>query len=168
LRMPDSKTLKNLHLRREPFPSDIPKIGKILASTGLFRKAEIDVAKELLEDFLAEGDESGYSFIMADYGEELAGYICYGPIPMAEGRFDLYWISVREDLRGTGIGAILLQEAEKDMKKRHCEYVYIDTSSREDYAPTRRFYEKYGYREVARVPKFFADDDDKLIYMKEL
>jgi len=159
---------KNIRLRRNPFPSDLSKVEKILASTGLFKDMEIEVAKEILEDYLTEGDESPYHFLFADTGEELAGYICYGPISISEGRFDLYWIVVEEKARGKGIGGLLLREAEKHMSALKCEYVYIETSSRDDYESTRRFYRKSGYKEVARVPKFFAEDDDKLIYMKAL
>jgi len=160
--------LKKIRLRRNPFPSDILNIEKILASTGLFKKTEIDVAKEVFQDYLGEGDESLYYFIFADMGEELAGYVCYGPITIAEGRFDLYWIAVEEKARGKGIGGLLLREAERHMQSMKCEYVYIETSSREEYEPTRRFYRKYGYKEVARVPKFFGAEDDKLVYMKAM
>lgn len=159
---------KRVHFRRTPYPADLEKIENILASTSLFYPIELETAKELIEEAIANGDESGYYFIFADMGQETLGYICYGPIPMVENRFDLYWIAVKESLRGQGIGGLLLKEAEKHMKKLACKYVYIETSARDDYAPTRRFYQKQGYREVARVPRFFGENDDKLIFMKAL
>lgn len=159
---------KRVHFRRTPYPADLQKIEKILVSTNLFNTLELETAKELIDEAIASGDESGYYFVFADMGEETPGYICYGPIPMVERRFDIYWIAVEEALRGQGIGGLMLKEAEKHMRKLGCEYVYIETSSRDDYGPTRRFYLKQGYREVARVPRFFGERDDKFIFMKAL
>ena len=54
------------------------------------------------------------------------------------------------------------------MRELGGKYAYSETSSRETYRPTREFYLKQGYREVARVPLFYADNDDKVIFMKTL
>jgi ribosomal protein S18 acetylase RimI-like enzyme len=48
------------------------------------------------------------------------------------------------------------------------QHIYVETSSRELYEPTRRFYEKHDYRLVARIPFYYADDDDRLVYLKNL
>jgi hypothetical protein len=46
--------------------------------------------------------------------------------------------------------------------------VYVETSGRRDYAPTRAFYERAGYRPEARLADFYAPGDDKWIYVKPL
>jgi ribosomal protein S18 acetylase RimI-like enzyme len=44
----------------------------------------------------------------------------------------------------------------------------IETSSQPRYEPTRGFYERHGYREVARVPEFYAVGDDRVIFAKRI
>ena len=46
--------------------------------------------------------------------------------------------------------------------------MYLDTSGRAQYAPTRAFYERKGYRVAARLEDFFAPGDDKVIYVRTL
>ena len=42
----------------------------------------------------------------------------------------------------------------------------METSGRESYLPTRKFYEKIGYTVAACVKDFYAVGDDKIIYTK--
>ena len=44
----------------------------------------------------------------------------------------------------------------------------VETSSRDDYAPTRAFYLACGYQIVAELPDFYAPGDGKLIYLRVL
>ncbi|MDA8169205.1 MAG: GNAT family N-acetyltransferase [Nitrospiraceae bacterium] len=158
-----------IRLRNEPVSADRQALTDILVSTGMFYDFEIEVALELLDDRIEKGPASEYIFMFADAGDRAAGYICYGPITMAEGRFDLYWIAVKADMQGRGVGSLLLSGAERHMAESFgCKHIYVETASREQYRPTREFYRKNGYREAARVPKFYADDDDKIIFMKSL
>jgi hypothetical protein len=46
--------------------------------------------------------------------------------------------------------------------------VYVETSSRDQYEPTRRFYLKCGYRVDAVLEDFYAPGDGKVIFVKAL
>ena len=46
--------------------------------------------------------------------------------------------------------------------------MYVETSSRPLYRPTRRFYQARGYAPQAVLPEFYAPGDDKMIYVKTL
>jgi hypothetical protein len=46
--------------------------------------------------------------------------------------------------------------------------VIVETSSRDAYLPTRRFYDRRGYEEAARVAEFYGPGDDRVIYVKHL
>lgn len=155
-------------LRIKPRKTDIQKIQNILSSAGNFYPFEMDIAIELLESYVDEGASSPYHFIFADEAKSMAGFICYGPIPLTEKRYDIYWIAVLRKKQGCGIGRSLIAEAEKRIRSVGGSYIYVDTSSRDDYHSSRKFYETCGYECVARVPHFFRDDDDKIIYMKKL
>ena len=156
----------SLRLRLQPVPGDCAGIRAILDSNGIFYPYEIDVAVELVEDRLEREDQSDYHFIFLESDGTLAGYACYGPIYMTDNRFDLYWIAVREDLRGKGLGRILLSETEKKIRAMRA-YLYIETSGKDDYAKTRAFSEER-YLEVACIPHFYKDNDLRSLHEKTL
>lgn len=160
--------MDEITFRAEPVESDKAAIRDLLASSGFFHAWEIEVALELVDDRIAKRAASEYLFLLAEAAGTIAGYACYGPVSMAQGRFELYWIAVDASRRGQGIGKLLLGRAEAHMRRLGGKYVYTETSSRDLYRPTQEFYRKQGFREVARVPFFYADDDDKIILMKTL
>jgi len=70
-------------------------IRRLVEQRGTFNEAEIGVALELVEEALRHPVGSEYRFLCAtNMQNELAGYLCFGPIPMTENCYDLYWIVV--------------------------------------------------------------------------
>ncbi len=74
---------------------------------------------------------------------------------------------VRPGTQGRGVGRGLLKRAERQMRSSGARLCVIETSSRDDYAGTRRFYLACGYAEVARVPGFYDEGDDRVTYAKQ-
>ncbi|MFO1351697.1 MAG: GNAT family N-acetyltransferase [Gammaproteobacteria bacterium] len=156
----------SLSFRREPRADDPGKVGCLVAATGFFWQAEIEVAVELVQERLANGPASGYEFLFAERDGELLGYTCFGPIALTEASYDLFWIAVDPRFQGQGVGRILLEQSEALIRDRGGRRVYIETSGRELYASTRGFYLKCGYEEAAFLEDFYAPGDGKLIYCK--
>ena len=140
----------------------------IVASTGLFRPDEIGIAVELVEERLRVGPASGYHFMFAEREGRVFGYSCYGPVPLTLQSYDLYWIAVRKETQGTGIGRMLLEKSEAAIAEIGGRRVYIETSSKAMYRDTRRFYERNGYRAEATLKEFYSPGDSKVIYVKAL
>ena len=155
-------------MREEVKTSDTDEIRKVVESTGFFSPAEIEIAVELVEERLARGDKSGYHFLIKEQSGGVIGYTCYGPIAGTQSSYDLYWIAVRDDCRGRGLGRELMARTEDIIARRGGVRVYAETSSREQYEPTRRFYEACGYVKEAFLKDFYASNDSKLIYVKEI
>lgn len=146
-------------------------VGKLVAATKFFSAAEKDVAVELVDEALARGGASGYHFVFADSEGspgELDGYACYGPIPATAASFDLYWIAVSPSLQRSGLGRRLIRETERRAASLGAQQMFVDTSGREQYAPTRAFYERMGYEKAATLDDFYAPGDAKIIYSKKL
>lgn len=154
--------------RGDPEYSDMRRVREILNSSGFFSGEEIEVAVELVEERLKKGVSSGYHFLFAGRGEEVIGYSCFGPIPCTIGSYDLYWIALTSSLRGSGLGKDLLHRTEQIIIELAGKRIYAETSSREQYHPTRAFYEACGYIVEAVVKNFYAPGDDKIIYAKAL
>lgn len=147
---------------------DAEAVRAIVSSTGFFRPDEIDIAVELVKERLTRGAASGYHFLFADVDGATIGYTCYGPIGCTIGAFDLYWIAVHNDHRGKGLGRWLLAETERRIAAAGGRKVYIETSLKDQYAPTRGFYEGCGYAIEAVLKEFYAPGDDKIVFGRTL
>jgi ribosomal protein S18 acetylase RimI-like enzyme len=156
---------------RELEPRDRIPIEKMVVSSGKFNDVEIATAMELVDEALEKGGKSGYFFaVLGDEKDPASahGYACYGPVPLTEGVYDLYWIVVDPPAQKGGLGRRLLEHVEQDVVKREGRMLLIETSSQETYGPTIRFYERNGYHLEARIRNFYRIGDDKLIFRKEL
>jgi len=160
---------------RELRAADRAPIAALLRATGAFTEEEVGVALELVDVALSKRVErpDDYRFLVADapegtHGERVAGYVCWGLAPMSDGVFDVYWIAVDPAAQRHGIGARLLRAVEEDVARRGGRTILIETGGKESYAPTRRFYERAGYAEAARIPDFFRVGDDKVIYARRV
>ena len=157
--------------RNDVRAGDPNAVGQLVAATGFFSDAEKDVAVELVDEALARGAASGYFFVFADSpvnAGKLDGYSCYGPIPATASSFDLYWIAVAPSVQRNGLGRELLEETERRAAEAGATQMFVDTSGREQYAPTRAFYERMGYDKAAELTDFYAPGDAKIIYAKVL
>jgi ribosomal protein S18 acetylase RimI-like enzyme len=134
--------------------------------TGLFREAEVAIAGAMLDEAL-DGDDD-YRFLGAFDADDLVGYACWGPTPGTTGTYDLYWIAVDRSRQGHGVGTQLVSAVEQRLQADGARLLVVETSSRDDYTPTRRFYERRQYTRAATIPGYYAPGDDLVIYTKDV
>lgn len=146
--------------------SDLPQLKHILDATGAFTCTEVDCAMELLGIVLDDPKQKDYLVAVAESDGRVTGYILYGPVPLTEGNFDLYWIATDPDVQGQGVGRGLLAHAEADIQSRGARLVCLETSSQGGYERARRFYERAGYIEESRIREFYRAGDDRITYVK--
>ncbi len=148
--------------------SEVDELVSITRATGFFRPEEVDMAREVLSEAAQRGESSGYAVRVASDVDGLLGYVCFGPTPGTQGTWDLYWIAVRPESQGRGIGSGLMNLAEEEIRRSSGRLIVVETSSQEMYEPTRRFYRSLGYREASRIPDFYDVGDDRLTFVKVL
>jgi len=154
--------------RKVPNAGDVGAVRRIVESTSKFNAAEVAIAMELVTERLEKGEQSGYFFLFLDAGGETIGYACFGPVPATASSFDLYWIAVHQDHQGKKLGRRILEESEKAMAAMGAGNVYVETSGRPDYLPTRAFYLACGYVVEAVLKDYYAPADDKVILVKRV
>lgn len=158
-----------MNFRKQLKESDISYIADILNSSKFFYDHEVEVALELAQENLSDGEEkSGYIFIICEVEEKPVAFACYGKIPCTADSFDLYWIAVHQNQMGSGIGKILMKMIEEDIKNLGGKNIWIETSSRPLYQPTQKFYQKTNCELVAELPDFYGENDNKLIFRKRV
>lgn len=147
-------------LDREPLAALIHRIES-------FSPDEIRWALKLI-DLAAKPNNPEYQILVAESGGKPVGYVCYGPVAMTEGTFDLHWIASDPDVRGQGVGASLVSAMEGELRKRKGRVVRVEASATEDYGPARGFYQSMKYQEEARFKDFYHVGDDLIILKKVL
>ena len=154
---------------RSPSPADRARLIEIISRGGAFRPEEVSCAIELLDGALGQADGNTYEALIAvDEADQPVAYACFGPTPMTEATFDLYWLVVAAEARGQGLGAALLTATEDDMRRRGARRVRVETSSLEGQGGAARFYARVGYERVGKIEDFYRPGDDLLTFVRVL
>ena len=134
---------------------------------GVFTPEEVACVDELLEVFLHQPDNHDYTFVVCSNGEDRPlGFACYGPRALTNGTYDLYWLCVARAAQGRGVATALLRHVEEELCELDARLLVAETSSTPPYSPARGFYERHGFRCCARIPHFYRQDDDLVLYAK--
>lgn len=146
---------------------DQKQLARMLSTKQIFNDQEVAVALEIIEQVLQQPEKDDYTILCACLEPNIVvGYICFGPVPLTEGSYDLYWILVDKKFSRRGIGTELLLGMEEILVGKNARRIYIDTSSTPLYKPAREFYEKSGFWVDAVLEDFYRPGDDKIIYLK--
>jgi len=145
-----------------------PAIEALLRRCGVFHDAEVAVALEVLDVYLTKPGQQDYQVYTAKRAGAVAGYVCFGRNTMTDGTFELYWIAVDPEQQRHGVGRSLMTLAEYEIARQGGRLVCVETSSREDYHATRKFYHDLGYRQAALVADYYAAGDSKVILSRKL
>lgn len=145
---------------------DVARIRALVESSGVFSPEEVRVAGDLVDTTLS-GTET-YRFLLAERGASLLGYTCFDRVPFSTVSFDLYWIAVAQEMRGTGLASELMSRTATFIRAKRGTQIFAETSSREPYAAARAFYLKSGFEEAARFSDFYAEGDDKIVFRLKL
>lgn len=147
---------------------DREKLAALLRGVENFNENEVGVALELIDGAI-KGPESEYFALVAeDESGALGGYILYGPTPMTEAAWDLYWVAVEHARRGKGIGKRLTRAFEQVVRDRGGKIIRIETSSVESYGGTLEFYLRENYVIISQIEDFYKKGDDLITLVKRL
>lgn len=149
-------------------PEDREPILRLLRETEVFSSAELDIACELIDIVTAKHDQHDYIINVYEDNGQVLGYYCMGPTPGTEGTYDMYWIAVKPERHGRGVGGALDRHAEDLARSQGGRLIIAETSSRPAYEKTRHFYLRHGYAEVARIRAYYRPDDDLVVFGKYL
>lgn len=151
-----------------PRREDAPSIERVARNTGVFSPDEIRIVGEMLDEFFDPEPRDDHTFVIYRNGNPnaVAGFACYGPTPLTDRVWDLYWLCVDRAEQRHGIGTELLVKIEQDLCAHNARAIYLETSDSAAYAAAREFYEQHGYERLAHFDSFYAPGDGKVIYRK--
>jgi len=150
-------------------PRDKEPVLNLIRATDMFTPAEVGVAEELIDIYFGKPDQKDYHVVVIENDrKDTVGYMTWGPTPLAEDGYDIYWMAVSPAEQGRGRGKALIGWLEDEVRRRDGRMIIIETSSQPKYLGTRQFFSDMDYQEVARVPDFYRAGDDRVIYAKYL
>jgi len=153
---------------RPVIPADSPALVALSGSSGLFKPDELGAIQEMLNDYHANGADSGHQILTYDEGGTLVGIAYFVPKEFADRVWELLMIAVEAPRHRQGIGSQMLEAVEQAVRAADGRLLLIETSDKSSFERTRLFYRKHGYTEVARIPDYFADGDGKASFVKRL
>lgn len=156
---------------RPAAPDDTAALVALAISTGLFLPDEADLLLRAVLDDLHDG-RLGPEHVVAVWCDPATGaprgWAYFSSNEKADRVWDLWWIGVDPARHGHGGGDALLDFAEAEVRARGGRMLLIETSALPPTARARRFYEKRGYTACGRVPDFYGEGDDKVIYVARM
>ena len=139
----------------------------LATETAMFPEEASDFLRGSAQRWFDDDKPSGRWIV--DEREKGGGAVAfYEPRDATDRVWYLTMIAVSPSLQTTGVGRSLLMCIERGLQKSGQRLLLIETSGTPEYASTRNFYARGGYREIARVPDYFADDDDMVLFYKDL
>ena len=147
--------------------ADTNAILDVALASGLFPADELDGLQDVLGETLGTHTADDHRWIV-EGADSIGAAAYYAPEVMASGTWNLYFIAVRREAQGQGIGSCLLRYVEADLAKRGARLLIIETSGLAEFEKTRQFYLKHGYDSEARIRDFYDSGDDKIVFRKLL
>lgn len=161
-----------LTFRNKMLPGDPEIVRMISSSTGIFDSDDTEITVELAENALEQQnnpeEEIAHDtrFLFVEIDGVTCAYACYGHIADSDSTYELYWLSTHNNYRGQGIGKKLVAKLIEVIQEEGGSKLYIKTDSREDYTPTRHFYDSCGFEVEARLKQYYDKNDDCFIYSR--
>ncbi|MBE1302084.1 MAG: GNAT family N-acetyltransferase [Alteromonadaceae bacterium] len=154
---------KNIQIR-ELRKNDLPQVKHIIDENQMFPSEYLD---EMVTEYF--DDSSQELWFVAEHNDGQALSIAYcAPEQMTQGTWNLLLIAVAKSEQGQGIGAQLISAIENKLKQLAARILLVETSGLPDFQLTRQFYPKTGFKQVASIPEFYDQGDDKIVFWKSL
>jgi len=153
-----------------PSPVAVPleTYQRIAANAGVFEPREIEVVSEVLAD-CQQNPMTSYRLLDERVDGQPVGFVIFGKTPMTDFSWDIYWLVVANDFQGKGYGKRLLKRMEEHLRQSHPKAVLrLETSTKREHTVARGLYLKEGFHEMGRIPHFYGEGDDLIIFYKEI
>lgn len=149
-------------------PADRGAIKVILQGSEAFNDYDVAIALEVFDIHFEDPEEDYELYCSFDENGAILGYICIGPTPLTEATWDIYWMVVKADAQGKGIGGELLEYLERRIGSKQGKLIVAETSSTQAYDRARKLYLRNGYRALTRIEDFYRSGDHLIIFGKYL
>lgn len=144
--------------------SDIEGLKKVVDSSGLFPSQYLD---EMITDYLHNEDTNDIWFVYIEGQTPIALGYCV-PEKLTDGTYNLLALGVSNDYQRKGIAREMMKYIEELLLQKNGRILIIETSNDDAQIAARKFYHHIGYTQVAVIPDFWSDGEDKIVFCKKI
>ncbi len=144
--------------------SDLSAVRQIVDDNQMFPSEYID---GMAEGYLKNSSEERW-FVAEHPAEGVIAIAYCAPERMTNGSWNLLLIAVFKQHQGKGVGSQLIQFVENELKQNNARLLLVETSGMPEYQLTRAFYPQCGYQQIAVIPDYYDQGDDKIVFCKSL
>lgn len=145
--------------------SDTVPLLDMLQKSGQFDDEGLLHVRDTLNNYFS--GESGELWFSAEQ-EGLAGIAYCAPEVMTNDVWNLLMLWISPDHQRQGVGNALIKLIEKELRNKHARLLLVETSSLIDFSAARAFYSKQGFIKEATIRNYYAINDDKVIFIKDM
>lgn len=120
----------------------------------------ISYSKQELRAFMRQ--KASFTLVAINEKEELQGFI----VALCGVTGHVVTIDVGPGVRRSGVGSLLLREAEHRMRAARCRAVGLETAV--DNVAALAFYKRHGYSVIQTWPRYYSNGVDALVLKKDL
>lgn len=151
---------------RNSKPTDRSAIEHLTKEIG-FEDAETAEVLSSFDEFHQPANPADALWFTDDDGG-LQGVAYVEPERMTDGTYNLLLIAVHPRAQKKGRGTELVRYVESQVAEHGGRMLLVETMGTEDFAHVRRWYERLGFVEEARIRDFYADGYDKVVFWKPI
>lgn len=144
--------------------SDLTSVRHIIDDNQMFPSEYLD---GMAEGYLNSSSEELW-FVAEDPAAGVVAIAYCAPERMTNGSWNLLLIAVLKQYQGQGVGSRLIQFTENVLRQNNARILLVETSGMPEYKLTRAFYPQCGYQQIAVIPDYYDQDDDKIVFCKSL
>lgn len=144
---------------------DLDAIGVLMSRHELWQHygVEAHAAARRLSRLVKRGDWLLVAEMLGDTEPVPAGFVLFSERTFGDHGY-IHFLGVRPDMTGHGLGAHLLEEAERTLSEHGVRSVFLLCTRWN--RPAQRFYRRHGYRRVGTLPSWIQAGTDEIIMVK--
>ncbi len=147
---------------------DASGVVALAVATELFSSEESGIVRQMMTDYFSTNAADGHTCLVDEYDGNLIAVAYYEPLPATDRTWELTMIGVDRDHHRHGLGTLLLQAVEADLRARGQRLLLVETSATPAFDRARDFYRSCDYAEEARVRDYYESGDDMVLFRKAL
>jgi ribosomal protein S18 acetylase RimI-like enzyme len=159
---------REVSMIRPVVTGDLDAVIDLAVYSTLFAADDRPFLRQLVAGYVGVENSAGPRMRLSEEEATARGVVYYQPKPAADGVWDLSMIAVARPQQGRGVGTELMRHVETELRGEGVRLLLVETSSTPTFTATRAFYARLGYREAARVPDYWSDGDDLVLFVKDL
>lgn len=150
-------------------PNDYEVVYRLLEKSGFYYESEINICLQMMEETIEyDNEKSDYHWLIVEGNNNIVGFACFGKNRMTEDSWEVFCIAVDKNHKDKGFGSLILKEVERIAMGSKANRIWIQTSGKNKFIPTAKFFESKEYEKVATLPDFYSKGDHKIIFNKVL